>query len=108
MISIGSKFKDRFDKIDWSKHEPYVPPAPTPVARGDFPCPRIISDSMDPTEHVDGKFYESKSAFRAVTKREGYIEVGNDPARLKPIEKPKPDARARRAAIEKATAQVLG
>lgn len=108
MISIGSKYKDKFAKIDWSKHEPYVPSAPTPVARGDFPCPRVIGDSMDPVQHVDGKHYDSKSAFRAVTKREGYVEVGNDPARHKLIERPTVDPKARRQAIEKATAQVLG
>ena len=43
-----------------------------------------------------------------MTKREGFIEVGNDPARLRPAEKPKVDPAVRRAAIEKATAQVLG
>ena len=81
-----------------------------PVYRGNpaLACPRVISDSMDPTEHVDGRFYDSKSAFRAVTKREGYVEVGNDPARHKLIEKPQADPRQRRAAIEKATAHTLG
>ncbi|MDI9407810.1 MAG: hypothetical protein QM523_01025 [Candidatus Pacebacteria bacterium] len=81
---------------------------PTPVAGSDFPCPRVITDHMDPVQHVDGKFYESKSAFRAVTKREGYIEVGNDPARLRKPERPKPDPKKRREAVEKAAAQVLG
>jgi len=47
--------------------------------------PFVISDIMPPTEQVDGRFYESKSAFRAVGKQLGLIEVGN--------EKPKPRTR---------------
>ena len=61
-----------------------------PAARSAYPCPRISSDTMDLTEHIDGKFYDSKSAFRAVTKANGCIEVGNDPARLRPKEREKP------------------
>ena len=99
---------DGWEKTDrgWRK----VYSARTTYAQGNphLACPRVISDSMDLTEHVDGKHYDSKSAFRAVTRREGYVEVGNDPARLKPIEKPKVDPKVRRDAIEKATAQVLG
>ena len=44
----------------------------------DLPCPQIISDIMPPTEQVDGRFYESKSAFRAVGRANGLIEVGNE------------------------------
>lgn len=58
----------------------YGPP-PSPVARGDFPTPMFASDCMEPTEHLDGKYYDSKSKYRAVTKAHGMIEVGNDPAR---------------------------
>lgn len=37
----------------------------------------VIQDSMPPTEHpITGEIYESKSAFRAVTKAHGYEEVG--------------------------------
>ena len=77
-------------------------------ARSDLATPMVIGDSMPETEHVDGKFYTSKSAFRAVTKREGYIEVGNDPARLKRPERPKSDTKARREAVQKAVTQTLG
>ena len=61
---------------------------------------------MPPTEQVDGRFYTSKSQFRAVGKALGLIEVGN--------EKPKPRQRAssqekfkkgRHEAIGKAVAQ---
>jgi hypothetical protein len=50
--------------------------------RSDLPLPYVISDAMPPTEQVDGNFYESKRAFRAVGKALGLTEVGN--------EKPKP------------------
>jgi hypothetical protein len=49
----------------------------------DLPCPQIISDHMPPTEQVDGVFYESKSAFRAVGKANGLIEIGNE--KLPPV-----------------------
>jgi hypothetical protein len=55
-------------------------------ARSDLPLPYVISDSMPPTEQVDGNFYTSKRAFRAVGRALGLTEVGN--------EKPKPRQRA--------------
>jgi hypothetical protein len=58
----------------------------TPVARSALPLPYVISDAMPPTEQVDGRFYESKAAFRAVGRALGLTEVGN--------EKPKPKVRA--------------
>src|SRR3954471_24214016 len=60
-------------------------PTPKP-ARSDLPRPYVISDSMPPTEQVDGNFYTSKRAFRAVGRALGLTEVGN--------EKPKPRQRA--------------
>lgn len=80
-------------------------PAPGPVARGKFPTPMVNSDTMEPTEHLDGKHYTSKSQYRAVTKAHGMIEVGNDPARLRPKPKPMPDKQARVDAVKKAVAQ---
>ena len=68
-------------------------------------CPRVITDTMDPTEHIDGKYYTSKSEFRAVTKAHGMVEVGNDPARLRPPAPPQPNRAARREAVSKAVAQ---
>jgi len=47
-------------------------------AKSDLPVPYVISDIMDPVEQVDGKFYTSKSRFRAVGKSLGLIEVGNE------------------------------
>jgi hypothetical protein len=50
------------------------PPGP----RSHLPLPYVISDTMDAVEQVDGKFYTSKSEFRAVGKALGLIEVGNE------------------------------
>lgn len=62
------------------------PPGP----RSSLPLPYVISDTMDATEQVDGKFYESKSEFRAVGKALGLIEVGNEklPPRVRSSKQP--------------------
>jgi hypothetical protein len=65
----------------WRLHKPAIAPA-----RSHLPLPYVISDTMEPTEQVDGKFYTSKTAFRRVGRELGLIEVGN--------EKPKPKQRA--------------
>lgn len=75
--------------------------------RGAVPLPGVVTDSMPALQHVDGKYYDSKSAFRRVTKAHGYIEVGNDPARLRHAPAPrKPDPKEIRETIEKAAARV--
>ena len=56
-----------------------------PACRSELPLPFVISDTMDPVEQVDGKFYTSKAAFRAVGKANGLTEVGNE--RVKPKER---------------------
>jgi hypothetical protein len=48
------------------------------VPRSDLPLPNVISDIMEPTEQVDGRFYTSKRAFRAVGRAHGLTEVGNE------------------------------
>ena len=63
-------------------------------ARSNLPVPFVISDEMPPTEQVDGKFYSSKAAFRAVGRAHGLTEVGN--------EKLKPKQRASSAPVVKA------
>ena len=52
--------------------------------RSHLPLPFVISDTMDPTEQVDGNFYTSKHQFRAVGKALGLIEVGNETFHVKP------------------------
>jgi hypothetical protein len=50
--------------------------------RSDLPMPMVISDTMEPVEQVDGKFYTSKRQYRAVGRAHGLVEVGNE--KLKP------------------------
>ena len=52
--------------------------------RSHLPLPFVISDIMDPTEQVDGKFYTSKRQFRAVGRSLGLTEVGNETFHVKP------------------------
>ena len=79
------------------------------AARSDLPMPMVISDTMDPVEQVDGKFYTSKSAFRAVGRSLGLIEVGNEklPAKPKGQGSMTPAAKAgRREALQRAFQKV--
>ena len=55
----------------------------TGPARSDLPRPYVISDTMEPTEQVDGRFYTSKAQFRAVGRALGLVEIGNEKARPK-------------------------
>jgi hypothetical protein len=55
-----------------------------PPKRGDLPLPYVISDNMEPTEQVDGKFYTSKRQFRAVGRSLGLTEVGTEKFKPKP------------------------
>jgi hypothetical protein len=75
--------------------------------RSDLPCPMLISDEMPAAEHVDGRFYTSKAAFRAVTRANGLTEVGNEKLpRTKPrMSKAKREAGINQA-VEKAFARV--
>jgi hypothetical protein len=99
-------YRDNFKLIDFSK-EIVVERKPRPEPkRSDMPCPRIASDIMAPVQsQVDGKMYDSKSAIRASYRATGHIEVGNDPARLKPFEAPKTDRRVIKQTVEKAIAR---
>jgi hypothetical protein len=67
----------------------------------------VIADEMPETQHMaDGKYYTSKRKFRAVTKSHGCVEVGNDPAMLRPRPKSRADRRAVRAAVARAFSRV--
>lgn len=48
------------------------------LARSALPMPMLISDDMPAAEHVDGRFYTSKAAFRQVTRANGLTEVGTE------------------------------
>jgi len=74
-----------------------------PPARSRLPRPYVISDTMDATEQVDGRFYTSKSAFRKVGRQHGLTEVGNE--KVKPKTRSSSDLqvkRARQQSIKKA------
>jgi hypothetical protein len=79
---------------------------PPPKARSDLPCPNIISDEMPPTEQVDGKFYTSKRAFRAVGRALNLTEVGDQkfPPKKRASEH-RSNKQKRRATLERAIAQ---
>jgi hypothetical protein len=64
-------------------------------AKSDLPMPYVISDIMEPTEQVDGKFYTSKRQFRAVGRSLGLIEVGNE--KLKPKQRTSNDRQVKEA-----------
>ena len=96
---------DGWIKTDRGWRKSYGPECTPSDARSDLACPRVSTDTMDLTEHVNGQYYDSKSQFRAVSKENGLIEVGNDPARLRPKAKAIPDRQARREAIKQAIAQ---
>jgi hypothetical protein len=71
--------------------------------RSDLPAPHVITDTMPPTEQVDGRFYESKRAFRAVGRSLGLTEVGN--SRLPPKTYTPSTKRERLDTLRKAIAQ---
>ena len=72
-----------------------------------MPLPFVISDTMDPVEQVDGKFYTSKRAFRATGRALGLVEVGNEKLKPKPKNAGSRAAgEARRASIKKAVEKI--
>jgi len=69
----------------------------------------VISDTMDPVEQVDGNFYTSKAAFRAVGRSLGLTEVGTE--RFKPFvrQTDRPETkRRRRETLRNAVQRVKG
>jgi hypothetical protein len=81
---------------------------PQNFARSEHPIPYVISDTMPPTEQVDGKFYTSKRAFRAVGRAHGLTEVGTEKLKPKPkgiSHADKSQQEGRRQALRKAIEQ---
>lgn len=80
-----------------------------PPKRSDLAMPSVIGDTMPAGEHpYDGRTYESKSGWRKANRQGGYIEVGNDPARLRPKKRDVPDRKALTETLKKAKQQVFG
>ena len=77
----------------------FVDDGPAP-ARSTLPFPYVISDEMPPTEQVDGRYYTSKSQFRAVGKSLGLIEVGNE--KIQPKQRSTDDPAVRRKRLQAA------
>lgn len=75
-----------------------------PPKRSHLSAPMLIRDDMPPVKSMaDGKIYTSKSAIRAGYKAGGFIEVGDDPARLRP--KVKTDPKGIDESVERAVAR---
>lgn len=71
-----------------------------------LPVPYVSMDTMSPVQSMlDGKMYDSKSALRRTYKAAGVVEVGNDPARLRPRQKQKVDRKAIKDTLDRATAR---
>lgn len=105
-VSAKRAYSENFKLIDFSKEIVIQPKPRHEPKRSDMPCPQIMSDIMPPVQsQVDGRIYESKSAIRASYKAAGVIEVGNDPARNKPFERPKTDRKVIKQTVEKAVAR---
>jgi hypothetical protein len=52
--------------------------------RSNLAAPNVITDTMPLTEQVDGRFYDSKAAFRAKGRELGLTEVGTENLKRKP------------------------
>jgi hypothetical protein len=77
---------------------------PRSPARSELPLPYVISDIMPETEQVDGRFYSSKRAFRAVGRALGLVEIGTE--KLKPKVRSYGDKESRRRTIKAVIDQV--
>lgn len=103
-----SAYSQNFKLIDFSK-EIVIPVKRErlPPARSDLPAPRIASDIMEPVQsQLDGKLYDSKSALRSTYRQAGVIEIGNDPARNQPFERPKTPRKEIKNVVDRARARV--
>src|ERR1700744_2016002 len=97
-------YRDNYALIDFSKDlAPARRSHPQPKRSG-LGFPMVISDTMPEAEHVDGKFYTSKRAFRAVTKAHGYVEVGDE--KQKPFKRPEPNKAEIRESLRRAKAKL--
>jgi hypothetical protein len=69
-------------------------------------APSVISDVMDPVRSQgNGRIYDSKSEIRKHYRRDGFTEVGNDPARKRPKKREKIDGKAIAESVDKAIAR---
>lgn len=92
--------RERLCKACRAWHAPDAWPAecvvPSAVARGSFPAPMMNLDTIPGgvQSMVDGLYYTSKSALRRSYRAAGVVEVGNEPIRPAPPQKPKSNPEA--------------
>ena len=100
-------YKENYNAIDWRPLPP-LPMKPRPLAkRSHLPSPLLSLDTMEPVQsQATGKMHDSKASLRAEYRSLGMVEVGNDPARLRPRERPKPDKNKIRETLQKSEARV--
>lgn len=68
----------------------------------------LIGDEMPECEHVDGRFYSSKAAYRAVTRAHGLTEVGTEKLNhAKPKVSKAERAKGIDRAVERAASRIL-
>lgn len=78
-------------------------PAEQAAPQGTDPRFYVISDEMDATRHMGtGELFTSKAKFRQRTRDIGCVEVGNDPAALRPRKPVALDRGQRREDIRRA------
>jgi len=75
------------------------------VARSNLSLPYVISDEMPATEQVDGCYYTSKAAFRAVGRAHGLTEVGTEVLKPKVRSSLVPENKQRRREALKVAAE---
>lgn len=109
-------YREAYDRINWTP----LPPAPTkervPVARGNFPVPMMIRDTISPVQSMaDGRWHESKASLERSYRADGnpqgieYQVLGNDqkPEVQKSAAKSKAEQQmSRRESIARAEAKV--
>lgn len=99
-------YRANYGLIDWSKTPALPSRGERRVVRSSLACPMVIADGMAPVQSMlDGRMYDSKAALRATYRAAGVVEVGNDPARLRPRARAKPDRSKIKEAVEKASAR---
>lgn len=100
-------YRENFKQIEWRPLPPIARKPRSDPKRSHLPAPLLAIDTMEPVQsQATGKVYDSKSALRREYRELGMIEVGNDPARLRPPERKKPDRRKINETLQKAESRV--
>lgn len=110
-----STYARNYDLIDWSKPIARPPRESVTGKRSGLSAPRLLSDTIEPTQSMaDGEYYTSKSALRGTYRPSGnpdgksYVEVGDDRSVTdpNPRQNAKPDREGINASLNRAFSQV--